>query len=584
MPRAKQLRTMLSPEAMAIEQLLQVKDKLTGKIVPFKLNPVQRRYDMQWTGRDRYNQPAPTRDIINKARQQGVSAIITAYILIMALWKPYFRAIILTHVSSSSEVLLDKIKFYLANPQRELGKFSVEEEKTLIDNRKIIKLANGSSIIITTANNKNTAVGDTADAIHASEVAKWRKSTIDGLKTGLLQTLPPTGHLWYESTGEGLDGFFYDITMNAYRDTRGDTPHWQNFFSWVESKEYSKIFASEEDKRQFMENLRDDLEELQAIKRCKDYGLGELTPEQLYWRRDKILSDFIKNGAPNLKLFKQEYPSTLLESFQSTAYTIFPKYNWIEDDDNWIYDDDGGYSYLKGHPKAGHMYVAGVDVGAGIGKNSTVLTIWDVDDLEEVFQHVTNLMSPIAAAYLHARFMWRYRALCIPELNNHGYAYISHLIEVYPQEFVFSEDRTSKLTQDVDNLGIEGFGFLTGVRKPLWINRYADFLSTSGFVIYSRVTASQLNSFTETDSGKMEGDNDADDDAVMSGLMCFVGVVHLDKVPVKIISEFGTQEVKGEDEPKGEILKLIDAFHEENDDLISQTFLEGDEEWTETWN
>jgi hypothetical protein len=579
MPKAVKLRSILTPEAIAIEKTLQVKDKDTGKIIPFKLNAVQRRYDMQWTGRDKWSQESATRDIVNKARQQGISALITAYILIMALNKPYFRAIILTHVGSSSEVLLDKIKFYLEHPQKNIGNFEVIEEKTLVDNRKVIKLSNGSSIVITTANNKNTAVGDTADAIHASEVSRWKKSTIDSLKTGLLQTLPRTGHLWYESTSNGLDGFFYDITMQSYLDTEGTSPHWQHFFSWIESPEYSKPFKTVEDRERFMNNLRSDLEEEEAIELCRISEYGIPTPEQMYWRRDKILSDFIKDRIPNLSAFKQEYPSTLLESFQTSVNSLFKKFNWIENEPRWKFNSDRNYWYLEGHPKADHTYVAGVDTAAGIGKDYTFLDIWDVDTQEQVAQWFSNTVDPIAAAYIHAPILWLYKAFLVAEINNHGYSYVSHMIEVYPQDMMYHEDRYND--KEEDSLGITGLGFKTGARKPLWINRYSNYLTTMQARIYSSQTAVQLSSFTETDSGKLEGGDKANDDAVISGLMTFIGMWNLDRIPLEQHATHAYMQMASSKPKVKTILELVDENLESWLPYDLSSNLIGEEEWNE---
>lgn len=576
MPRAVQLRNRLTPEAEAIERVLSVKHKLTGEIIPYKLNHVQRRYDMQWTGRDKFMNERPTRDIINKARQQGISAYVTAVILVKALFRAYFRAIILTHVASSSEVLLEKIRFYLQNPQETISDFDITEEETAVDNRKVIRLQNGSSIVITTANNKNTAVGDTADAIHASEVAKWRKSSVQGLKTGLLQTLPPTGHLWYESTGDGIDNYFYDITMHAWRDETGESIHSQNFFSWVESPEYQEVFETLDARNNFMASLRDDLEEPEVIRIAAQAGYGEVTAEQLKWRRAKLLSDFIEDGVPNLKLFKQEYPLTLLECFQSSVHSLFQKFNWIENDERWKFDVVSGAWKLAGHPREQYTYISGADISAGIGKNYTVLDIWCVDTQEQVLQHRTNKLDPVSAAHTHARLMYPYRAYHVPEINNHGLTYCVALQDVWPMDLLFCEDRQE--TRDESDIHITGMGFKTTTgKKPKWIGFLSSFFSYMDFRIYSKFTAMELHSFTETDSGKLEGDNESNDDTVMAAMLCYIGMHHLDMVPEKFYTHYFENAIISRDVYRGNSgLDVLNAVKDnmDEDQIFSENAIE----------
>ena len=543
MPKGTILRDHLTPEAVAIESVFQIKEK-AGGIVPFYLNPTQARYDRQRTTRDAMNRARAGRDIINKARQQGFSAFVDADMPVNAFTKPYFRGLILAHVADSSQILFDRVKFYLSHPRNadQVPGFEIAEEDieyvinpedTLVENRKTIKFHNGSTIIVTTANSKNTAVGDTLDYVHASEVSKWKKSVVNALRTGLFQAVTQQGTIVIESTGEGTDNFFYDLSKASSEDPSHE--YTQHFFPWFESPEY--VSPEPEDlAKKILGDLREDLEE--------DYIAAhfKVTARQLLWRRRKLTSDFIENGTPNLSLFKKEYPATFIECFQTNVHAIFPKFNWMMNAPEWQQRIGTGLWKHEGHPRTGYTYVAGIDVAAGIRKDYTVLDIWCADTLEQVCQHRTNTMNPAMAAKVHAEIMWRYRAHAVPEANNHGYAYILALEEAYPRNLIFAEPEREDQIMHREDLSVHNLGFYTATgKKGKWISLFADFLATTPFKVYSDATAHELSNFTETDAGKLEGDGGGNDDCVMAGMLAFIGMSYLHLLPQSTAIVYGKQ-------------------------------------------
>jgi hypothetical protein len=147
----------------------------------------------------------------------------------------------------------------------------------------------------------------TAQFLHCSEVAFWADAKTQ--LAGLYQIVDdsPGTVIILESTANGIGGSFYDKYWQAKdhqklfpEDFREYRPV---FFSWFDFPEY--VLTPPE----WFERTEEEDELV---------SLYNLTDEQLYWRRVKIaeLDD-------DLSLFKQEYPCTDLEAFQSSGNPVF---------------------------------------------------------------------------------------------------------------------------------------------------------------------------------------------------------------------------------------------------------------------
>lgn len=132
-----------------------------------------------------------------------------------------------------------------------------------------------------------------------SEVAF--SENVDGIVTGLLQTVPdaPGTEIFLESTANGEGNFFHTACMQALR---GESQYELVFIPWHWQPEYRAATTTEFD-------LTDEEVELQEM--------YELDDEQIQWRRNKIAS--FKAAGYGPQKFKQEYPFTIEEAFQSSG-------------------------------------------------------------------------------------------------------------------------------------------------------------------------------------------------------------------------------------------------------------------------
>src|SRR5574342_156437 len=109
----------MTPEAKIIEALFRIPDK-DGKDVDFKLNSAQLVLDDQLTGRD----------LVPKARQEGVSSYYLARFLAACLMYRNTRAVVISHDRESTRRLLTRAQYYIQNirgPAPQVQNFSKDE-------------------------------------------------------------------------------------------------------------------------------------------------------------------------------------------------------------------------------------------------------------------------------------------------------------------------------------------------------------------------------------------------------------------------------------------------------------------------
>jgi len=139
----------------------------------------------------------------------------------------------------------------------------------------------------------------TTGIVSNSEVAFWDNA--QDIASGALQAVPDADNteIILESTANGVGGLYYNMCMDALR---GDSKYQLIFTPWFWQDEYRKAVAKD-----FVLSAEE-----QEYKRAYD-----LDDEQIHWRRVKI------QELDSTWLFKQEYPATAIEAFQSSGDDCF---------------------------------------------------------------------------------------------------------------------------------------------------------------------------------------------------------------------------------------------------------------------
>jgi hypothetical protein len=235
------------------------------------------------------------RIIIVKGRQQGCSTYVTARFLHKAVWRKAKSVFILSHEGTSTETLFQKVERYHEN----LPDFL--KPKVEIANRRQLRFDNGSEYRVGTAGAGSTGRSQTNQYFHGSEVAFYANS--NEISSGALQTVAdvPGTEIFLESTANGTSGlgaFFYQAAMDALE---GKGRYRIVFIPWHWQPEYrTKVPPNAE--------FSPEEKQLKEV-----YSLDD---EQLYWRQLKIYE--LKSEW----LFRQEYPFTAKEAFQTSGTTL----------------------------------------------------------------------------------------------------------------------------------------------------------------------------------------------------------------------------------------------------------------------
>lgn len=263
-------------------------------VVQFKPNRAQRRLLARlWH-----------RNIILKARQLGFTTLVTILWLDTALFSkfPIRCGIIAQDREKAEEIFRDKVRFAYDNlPEQLRERFPLARA-----NASRLEFAhNGASIRVGTSMRSGTL-----HRLLVSEFGKICAKHPDKAKevvTGSIPAVPKSGMLIIESTAEGQEGAFYEMTSRAQAQHEmgadlTEKDYRFHFYAWWEAPEYeidpTGVIMSEADLIYFSQ--------LEA-------QIGrKLTAGQKAWYVTTRDSDF--NGdAPTMW---QEYPSTPKEAFQ----------------------------------------------------------------------------------------------------------------------------------------------------------------------------------------------------------------------------------------------------------------------------
>src|SRR6185437_10608829 len=262
-------------------------DNEDGMVVQFKPNRAQRRFI------DRLHH----RNIILKARQLGFTTLICIVWLDHALFNSNVRCGIVAQDRDSAAVMFrDKVKFAYEN----LPAFIKAAMPLKADNASELHFGhNNSSIRVATSMRSGTI-----HRLHISEFGKICAKYPEKAKevmTGSIPAVPLNGVIVIESTAEGAEGRFHDLTQRAMEmEDQGkeltERDYRFHFFPWWQEPRYrmspEHVVITSKDNEYF--------DSVESTMRTA------LDMEQRAWYVATRDSDFVGNEDNML----QEYPST----------------------------------------------------------------------------------------------------------------------------------------------------------------------------------------------------------------------------------------------------------------------------------
>ena len=195
-----------------VEDWLSIVDK-EGVLTPFKLNPIQDKFQTEMTGRD----------IVLKARQQGFSSLILAIFTADFILKPNTYNIVVADDADNASGLLKRVKDYLQYWSEKRG---VDLKKMLKYNSKyeLYFAGNNSTYHIGTSQNVQFGRSRTITNLHMSEAAFYPH--LSEMLAGAAQAVVPNGRIILETTANGFNEFkeLWD------KSKLGNTPYKTHFY------------------------------------------------------------------------------------------------------------------------------------------------------------------------------------------------------------------------------------------------------------------------------------------------------------------------------------------------------------------
>lgn len=485
-----QLRTLFDDPIEYIETLLWIRDK-RGRIIPFRLNPVQRR--IQRLKREAISRGRPRRFLILKARRQGITTLEQALNFWTIASKPNQQVMTLAHNDDSTEKIFripTTFFDYLVKEFRPM--------RLTAHNKRDLNFPKLNSLYyVGTAGSRGLGRGDTLNRVHWSEVAWSRGSREEQEKllAGLTEACSD-GEVVLESTANGIGNLFHQLCADAEK-AEGE---WTLIFSpWWDDPTYTKKLTPEQELEVLAELTEDEKPLVEK---------HHLSAGQIAWRRSKKAA--VKG------LFDQEYPEDPSTCFLVSGASFFDKTivaKLLKDLPPPIDLRDGGQIQVYAKPVPGRRYAAGCDVSEGVdGGDFSVCDIVDVLT-EEPMATLRGRWRPEDFATRAARLATEYNtAILAVERNNHGHSALNTLVNVlrYPNLYYHQDyDELAKKTQCV-------LGWPTDNKtRPVMLDELRAELESGRMKVRDRVFLEECLTFQANRNGKYEARDGCHDDTIM---------------------------------------------------------------------
>lgn len=488
----------------AIQKLFLIVDK-KGKTIPFKLNEPQTVTLEKLTGRD----------MILKARQEGISSLLLAIFAVDFLMVENMNCVVISHETGATQKLLEKVKFYLNSLEQTFPggfpyklKYNTRNEITIEEKN--------STFYIGTAGQRAFGRGQTIQNLHVSELAFYQDQ--ERIMLGLLQAVPAEGRIMIESTANGVGNFFHNLWKKA---KNNETVFKPIFLPWYLLKEYShpihQGFVLDEEEKEL----------------AQKYNLSN---EQLNWRRRKIKE---LNG--NIDAFNQEYPLTDTDAFIVSGNpiwspTMLKKYllkckepkmvgNLVGAYEPFFEENPKGNLKIWVEPVKGHDYVIGGDIAEGLEmstegdkgnrtdfscayvldrKTAEVVAVWHGRLIGDQMGHVLDLLG----RYYNTAFIG-------VERNHQGLLPLMTLRDLNYPRLYYQE----KLGLDADKMTPKLGWYTDRFTRPLMVDEGSRWLREGRVTIYDEDLIDEMFSFVRYPDGQGRAAQGAYDDRVMAFLI-----------------------------------------------------------------
>lgn len=434
---------------------VKVQNPIKGNIL-FKLYPFQEDALYQ-ISKNKYN-------LILKARQMGISTLVSAY----ALWVMNFyndKNILIISISQDiAKTILTRIRFaYNQLP-------SWMRRKCTEDNRLSLRLDNGSQTTVATS---TSASGRSAalSLLIIDECAFI--SNIDEIWTSAQPTLSTGGSCIILSTPNGVGNFFHKRWISS---SAGNMHFNCIKMPWHLHPERDQAWRN---------SVTEMLGEKDAAQECD--------------------CEFESSGNAII--------SNLLLNEYRKAYAIEPIEKRGKLKDFWIWKK----------PEQNKKYIISADTSRGDGTDFSAFQVLDTETIEQCAEFKGKLNTKDYGNLLIAIAVEYNNALIVPESNNIGWATIQQIINRGYQNLFYSTSdltivNTNKNYSNSINTNNKKMlpGFCTSVKtRPLIISKLIEYFNSRTVIVHSERLLDELSVFV-WENGKAQAMRGFNDDLVMA--------------------------------------------------------------------
>lgn len=514
-----------------IENFLKIRNK-KSKLVPFVYNHAQDIFEQIINDNTKNNKPH--RYIVLKARQLGISTYSTARMFQDTATRELVNTLIIAHEDKATQNLFNMSKLYyecLPSALRPMKKYSNEkalvfENPTNDEEEKSKNPGLRSKITVATAGTSETGRSGNVTNLHVSELAFFPNP--ENTMTALLQCVPdePETMVVFESTANGVGGYFYNQWMQAVEGLNDFTPI---FLPWFTDPLYVREFPDEETFKAFKASVDYCYKNATGnMVYTEEYLLMtqfKLTYEQLYWRKFTIAN---KCGG-DVDIFKQEYPSTPQEAFIASGRPRFELKSVKQYELSvsrplqtgflkrcktvvTFEENEKGYLQVFQMPDKKKFYTIGADVAEGLITGDYSVGVVLDDDCNVVALWRGHIDPDLFGKELVALGHYYNEAYIGCEANNHG---LTTLKSILHEDYynVFYAKSYDKVNDEVT----KKLGWQTNQRtKPMMIDKLAEFVREFLIKIPAIEIVKELYTYVIDEKGRTNAQLGSHDDCIMA--------------------------------------------------------------------
>lgn len=510
---------------------------MDGTLCPLSLNLAQLKVHntLEMQRREGF----PMRAMVLKARREGVSTYSEGRCFHEINVHPMRNAAIVSADDDATDKVFGMAKLFqekMPSGLKRPTQYSSKKEIVYADPHR-------SSLHAYTAGKKVLGRGGQLHYLHLSEFAFWKDAKTQF--TGISQEIQddPGTILLIESTANGVGGEFYEMYMQAYEDwtLRQDLNTFLPIFlPWYIFPKYRMdVDSFEIGKGPFDPEWLESEEELLVR--------FDLTVEQLQWRRYTI-----KNKCQSdLATFKQEYPATIQEAFQSSGKPVFlhsrldRQERLCSDGRRVLFDASGINDVMRSFdswmvyqmPVPSHQYTIGIDTMEGkqsdmgdekSGRDRHGVVVWDRDSKE------------VAATFRGQLDQWILGEQCLYAAEFYNKAWtameLPYGAEVlryfktqnYPNIFVRQEPPDGINADESDCLGWK----TTTATRPLMVEAFKTAFLDNEMRLNDRNLIQEMRDFIYDKTGKPIHASGKHDDLLFGAMIAFQVHLHSPYHPV----------------------------------------------------